>query len=164
MAGWAAECSSDSECENLFVAIGGQFKLKNLEQVLSSIRDGEDALECMKNVRRKKLSKKVEVASEPVKQERDTEASDTTPSDHDMYSPVSTKRRELKHAYQQQRFAANRTSMHARAHTHTHTRTHTPTHTPTHAHNMYIHIYICMYVRTRTHRSLCNYAYIGCFT
>ena len=146
MAEWAAECSSDSECENLFVAIGGQFKLKNLEQVLSSIRDGEDALECMKNVRRKKLSKKVEVASEPVKQERDTEASDTTPSDHDMYSPVSTKRRELKHAYQQQRFAANRISMHARAHTHTHTHTHTCT--------QYVHTYIHMHVCTYTHSQI----------
>ena len=108
MAEWTTECSSDSESENLYAAIGGQFKLKNLEQVLSSIRDGEATLECMKNVRRKKLSNKVEVANEPVKQELDMEASDTTPSD--MHSPISTKNRELKHMYQQQRFAANRTA------------------------------------------------------
>ena len=103
MAEWRAECSSDSECENLFVAIGGQFKSRDLVQVLSRFRDGETKLECMNNVKRKKLSRKVDVVSEPVKQEQDMEASDTTPTD--MRSPLSGGGRELQHAYQQQRFA-----------------------------------------------------------
>ena len=104
MAEWKAECSSDSECENLFVAIGEQFRARDFVHVLSRIRDGETKLECMKNVKRKKLSKKVEVVSESLKQEHDMEpASDTTPTD--MRSPLSTgSSRELQHAYQQQRF------------------------------------------------------------
>lgn len=105
MAEWSAECSSDSDSENLFVAIGEQFKSKNLVQFLSSIRGGEeDQPECMKNVKRKKFNKKVKAVSEPSKQEHEIGASDTTPTD--MRSPLSTGSRELQHTYQQQRFAS----------------------------------------------------------
>lgn len=105
MAKWSAECSSDSEWENLYVAIGEQFKSKNLTQVLSSIRGEKAELECVRKVKRKKLSKKVSVVGEPSRQEYDMEASDTTPTD--VRSPLSTGSRELQHAYQQQRFAGS---------------------------------------------------------
>lgn len=97
MAEWSDQCSSDSECENLFVAIGEQFKTKDLKQVLSS------ELECLRNVKRRKLSKKVNVVGEVSRQEHDMQASDTTPTD--MHSPLSTGGRELQHAHQRPRFA-----------------------------------------------------------
>ena len=103
MAEWSAQCSSDSECENLFVAIGEQFKTRDLKQVLSSVRDGETKLECLRNVKRRKFSKKVNVVGEVSKQEHDMQASDTTPTD--MQSPLSSGGRELQYTHQQQRFA-----------------------------------------------------------
>ena len=112
MADWKAECSSDSECENLFMAIGEQFRTRDLVQVLSSVRDKGTKLECMRNVKRKKLSKKVNVVRESLRQEHDIErASDTTPTD--MRSPLSAgSSRELQHAYQQQRFTESCTPIH----------------------------------------------------
>ena len=109
MAEWKAECSSDSECENLLVAIGEQFKSKELVQVLSSMRAEQNKLNCVKNIKRKKMSKKVKVVGDRVgeswKQEHDMGASDTTPTD--MRSPLSAGSRDLQHTlhHQQQRFA-----------------------------------------------------------
>ena len=124
MAKWSAECSSDSECENLFVAIRKQFKSSSLVQVLSGMRGEDTGLECIRNVKRKKLSKKVNVAGVSSKQQEcEMEASDTTPTD--VRSPLSTGSRELQHNHQQQRFAE------VCAHTHTRTRTYMHTHTYT---------------------------------
>ena len=104
MAEWGAECSSDSESENLFVAISKQFKSKDLKQVLSSLRDKEAKLECLKNIKRKKLRKKVNVVGEVSKQEHDVQASESTPTDMNS-PPLSSSIKELQHTQQQQRFA-----------------------------------------------------------
>lgn len=105
MAEWSAECSSDSDCENFFLALGEQFKSDSLVQILSSIRSEENQLDCVKNLKRKKLSKKVNVVIEQSRQGYDMGASDTTPTD--LRSPLSTGSREMQHAHQQQRFAEN---------------------------------------------------------
>jgi len=105
MAEWSAECSSDSDCENFLMALREQFKSKDLAQVLSNIHSAEDKLECMKSVKRKKWSKRMVAIIEPSRQEQDTGASDTTPSE--MRSPLSTSSREPQNIQQQQRFAEN---------------------------------------------------------
>jgi len=99
---WSVQCSSDSDGEQFFQALGEHFKSQVKGQYFQTSRERVDMkLDCIKTVKRKKRSKKHFTASRLPKPDQEIGASDSTPSD--MRSPLSSGGREPPQ-YQQQRF------------------------------------------------------------
>jgi len=101
-ANWNVECSSDSDGEQFFQALGEHFKSQVKEQYFQTSCERVDMkLDCIKTVKRKKRSKKHCRVGRSSKPDQDIGASDSTPSE--MRSPLSSSGREPPQN-QQQRF------------------------------------------------------------
>jgi len=89
-ADWSVECSSDSDGEQFFQALGEHFKSQVKGQYIQTPRERVDMkLDCIMNIKRKKRSKKQHAVGKP---DLDIGASDSTLSD--MRSPLSSGGRE----------------------------------------------------------------------
>ncbi|XP_065893572.1 uncharacterized protein [Dysidea avara] len=101
-ADWSVECSSDSDGEQFFQALGEHFKSQVKGHYFQTSRERADIkLDCIKNVKRKKRSKKQYAVGRLPKPDQDIGASDSTPSD--MRSPLSSGGREPPQNQQQRR-------------------------------------------------------------